>query len=119
LAMLTALGDRVSCLQVLAVNSQQQVLKAAHRIYRPANLAGCIFTKLDEAGSLGEALSLLIETGVPLAYVADGQAIPGDIVVAQAKTLVAKAIALAKQIDCDEEQLAQAFAGPRVNMLSA
>jgi flagellar biosynthesis protein FlhF len=119
LAMLSALGERVQCLQVLAVNSQQQLLKTAHRTYRPTNLVGCIFTKLDEAGSLGEALSLLIETGVPLAYVADGQAIPGDIVVAQAKTLVGKTIALAKQIDCDEEQLAQAFAGQRGNALSA
>ncbi|HSB95555.1 MAG TPA: flagellar biosynthesis protein FlhF [Spongiibacteraceae bacterium] len=113
LATLSALGDRVRCLQVLAVNSQQQVLRNAHRVYRPANLAGCIFTKLDEAASLGEALSLLVETGVPLAYVADGQAIPGDIAGAQAKTLVAKTIALAKQVECDEDQLAQAFALPR------
>jgi flagellar biosynthesis protein FlhF len=119
LAALSALGDRVRCLQVLAVNSQQQVLKAAQRAYRPDNLVGCIFTKLDEAASLGEALSLLIETGLPLAYVADGQAIPGDIVGAQAKALVAKTIELAKQIDCDEERLAQAFTMPRPNTLSA
>ncbi len=119
LAALTALGDRVRCLQVLAVNSQQQVLRNAHRVYRPGNLAGCIFTKVDEAGSLGEALSLLIETGIPLAYVAEGQAIPGDIVGAQAKALIGKAIELAKQVECSEDQLAQAFAIPRAKELSA
>lgn len=119
LAALSALGERVQCLQVLAVNTQHQVLRAAHRAYRPANLAGCIFTKLDEAGSLGEALSLVVETGVPLAYVADGQAIPGDIGAAQGKALVARAIALAKQNDCDEEHFAQAYAALGANALSA
>ena len=109
LAALSALGERVQCLQVLAANTQHQVLRNAHRAYRPSNLAGCIFTKLDEAGSLGEALGMLVESGVPLAYAADGQAIPGDIGIAQAKSLVGKAIALAKQNDCDEEHFAQAF----------
>lgn len=113
LAMLDALGERVQCLQVLAVNTQQQALRNAQAAYRPANLAGCIFTKVDEAGSLGEALSLLVATGVPLAYVADGQAIPGDIGVGQAKPLVARAIELAKQTDCSEEHFAEAFAAPR------
>lgn len=111
LAALDALGDRVQCLQVLAVNAQHQALRNAHRAYRPANLVGCIFTKLDETASLGEALSMLVETGVPLAYVADGQAIPGDIETVQPKMLVGKAIELAKQNDCDEEHFAEAFAG--------
>jgi flagellar biosynthesis protein FlhF len=119
LATLSALGERVQCLQVLAANTQHQVLRNAHRAYRPANLAGCIFTKLDETGSLGEALSLLVDSGVPLAYVADGQAIPGDIGAVQAKALVGKAIALAKQNDCDEEQFAQAFGMPAAGGLSA
>jgi flagellar biosynthesis protein FlhF len=112
LAALSALGDRVQCLQVLAANTQHQVLRTAHRAYRPSNLAGCILTKLDEAGSLGEALSLLVDSGVPAAYVADGQGIPGDIGVAQAKALIGKAIALAKQNDCDEEHFAEAFGAP-------
>jgi flagellar biosynthesis protein FlhF len=119
LAALAELGDRVQCLQVLAANTQQQVLRNAHRAYRSANLAGCILTKLDEAGSLGEVLSLVIDSGVPLAYVADGQAIPGDIGTAQAKSLVAKAIALAKQNDCDEDDFAQAFGLPAANARSA
>lgn len=119
MAALEALGDRVQCLQVLAVNTQHQALRNAHGAYRPANLAGCIFTKLDEAGSLGEALSLLVETGVPLAYVADGQAIPGDIGAVQAKALVGRAIELAKQNDCSEEHFAEAFAAPCGRALSA
>ena len=100
-------------MQVLAVNSQQQVLRTAHRTYRTGNLGACVFTKLDEAGSLGESIALLLGGSLPLAYVAMGQAIPGDLAVANPKQLVAKAIELAKQVECDEERLAQAFARTR------
>lgn len=111
LTALDALGDRLQVLQVLAVNSQRQALQAAHRCYRTGNLIGCVLTKLDEAGSLGEALSLAIVNRLPLAYVANGQAIPHDLAPAQAKTLVGRAIALAKQIEADESKLASSFAG--------
>jgi flagellar biosynthesis protein FlhF len=62
---------------------------------------------------LGESISLLIKQQLPLIYMADGQAIPGDIAVADPKQLVTKAIALAKQVECDEERLAEAFAARR------
>jgi flagellar biosynthesis protein FlhF len=110
LAAIDALGERARCLQVLAANSQQQVLRAAQRSYRTANLSGCVLTKLDEAGSLGESISLLIDSALPLVYVAGGQAIPGDIERANPKALVARAIDLAKQAECDEQRLAEAFA---------
>ncbi len=109
LGAIEALGERARCFQVLAVNSQQQALQAAQKAYQTSNLAGCIFTKVDEAGSLGEAISLLIKAQLPLCYVADGQAIPGDIASADAKQLITRAIALAKQAEHDEERLAQAF----------
>jgi flagellar biosynthesis protein FlhF len=118
-AVLDELGDRVQCLQVLAANSQRQAQRAAQRAYRTRNLVGCILTKIDEAGSLGESVSTLIAGQLPLAYVTDGQAIPGDIAVANGKTLVGKAIALAKQNECNEEELAQAFAAQREKALTA
>jgi flagellar biosynthesis protein FlhF len=110
LAALDGLGDRLQVLQVLAANSQRQSLQAASRSYRTANLAGCVVTKLDEAASLGEAISLAIVERMPLAYVANGQSIPHDLALADAKQLIAKMIALAKQIETDEMQLAAAFA---------
>ena len=118
-AVLDELGDRVQCLQVLAANSQQQAQRAAQRAYRTRNLVGCILTKIDEAGSMGESISTLIAGQLPLAYVTDGQAIPGDIAVASGKALVGKAIALAKQNECNEEELAQAFATQREKALTA
>ncbi len=111
LAALDALGDRLQVLQVLAANSQRQVLQAAHRCYRTGNLIGCVLTKLDEAASVGEVLSLSIANRLPLAYVANGQAIPNDLAPASAKKLVGQAIALARQVEADEARLAASFAG--------
>ncbi len=113
LAALDALGDRLQVLQVLAANSQRQALQVASRSYRTGNLAGCVVTKLDEAASLGEVISLAIANRLPLAYVANGQSIPHDLAPADGKRLVGQAIALARQIEADETRLATAFAGKK------
>lgn len=110
LAALDALGERVQVVQVLAANGQLQALRNAQRVYRTGNLRACIFTKLDEACSLGEMISLLVTRHLPLAYVADGQAIPGNLAVGNGRTLVARAIELAKHSEGDEARLAQIFA---------
>jgi flagellar biosynthesis protein FlhF len=113
LAAIDALGDRVQCVQVLPANAHQTALKAANEAYRTGNLAGCVLTKVDEVGSLGEALSQVIRANLPLAYIADGQNIPGDLAQANAKQLVGKAIEMAKNTDGDEARLAQAYSGLR------
>jgi flagellar biosynthesis protein FlhF len=48
-------------------------------VFRTARPVGCILTKTDEATSLGGALSVLIRSGLPLAYVANGQRVPEDL----------------------------------------
>ncbi|HCK4439307.1 TPA: flagellar biosynthesis protein FlhF [Pseudomonas aeruginosa] len=64
---------------VMATTSQSQVLKSAYQTYRHCGLAGCILTKLDEAGSLGESMALAIAQRLPVAYLADGPRIPDDL----------------------------------------
>jgi flagellar biosynthesis protein FlhF len=119
LAALEALGERIQVVQVLPANSQRQALRNALRAYRTQNLGACVLTKLDEACSLGECISLLIANQLPVAYIADGQAIPGDLAVGSGKSLVSSAITFAKHNEGDEEQLAQAFAQQGNRMLSA
>lgn len=80
---------------VLASNSQQQNLKASTHAYR-GGVMGCIFTKLDETSSLGEALSVAIAQKLPVLYSTDGQGIPDDIAVASPHNLVAKAVSIMK-----------------------
>ena len=81
---------------VLASNSQMQTLKASTYAYAGGKIKGCILTKLDECGSLGEALGVLIQQRLPVLYCTSGQAIPSDITVGSAASLVAKAVAIVK-----------------------
>jgi flagellar biosynthesis protein FlhF len=53
---------------------------------------GCtalIITKLDEATGLGHLLPLVDRCGLPLSYVTNGQRVPDDIAVADARQLAA------------------------------
>lgn len=81
---------------VMSSNSQAQMLKASVHAYGVANLQGCVLTKLDETASLGEAMGVVMQSGLPVAYTTDGQDIPKHIDVAKAHQLVAKAVSLLK-----------------------
>lgn len=98
-AQLKALADQqqVKSYLVLSCNSQQQMLKASVHAYGAARLQGCILTKLDETASMGEALGVIAQNRLPVAYTTDGQDIPKHIEVARGHQLVAKAVALLKQ----------------------
>lgn len=83
---------------VLACNSQYQNLKASVHAYSSARkVDACVLSKLDETSSLGEALSVVTQEALPLAYTTHGQEIPSDIEVASGHNLVAKAVAMLKQ----------------------
>jgi len=81
---------------VLSCNSQEQMLKASVHAYGAARLQGCILTKLDETASMGEALGVVMQNRLPVAYTTDGQDIPKNLEVARAHQLVSKAVALLK-----------------------
>ncbi|ALS99283.1 flagellar biosynthesis protein FlhF [Lacimicrobium alkaliphilum] len=82
---------------VLAANAQHQVMEHTLKTYRQISLQGCIFTKLDECYSLGEAISLAVEHKLPVGYLTDGQKVPEDIKVADGKYLISCAARLYKQ----------------------
>lgn len=79
---------------VLQANAQYRVMSKILDSYKKISLQGCIFTKVDECYSLGEAISAAIEYGIPLSYVTDGQKVPEDIKVADSKQLISKAAKL-------------------------
>jgi flagellar biosynthesis protein FlhF len=88
----------VQRLLVLSAFSQAQTLKASIHAYRPRlDRDACVISKIDEACSLGEILSVAVDRQLPLAYVTDGQKIPEDIRRANGHNLVANAVNIAKQ----------------------
>ncbi|MCQ4306598.1 flagellar biosynthesis protein FlhF [Pseudomonas stutzeri] len=96
---------------VLPATSQSQVLKATWHHYRRCGLAGCILTKLDEAGSLGDVLGLTISQHLPIAYLTDGPRIPDDLQLPRSHQLVSRAVSLQSEENPSEETMADMFSG--------
>lgn len=82
---------------VMQANAQYKVLEHTINAYNQISLHGCIFTKLDECYSLGEAISVAIEHKLPVSYLTDGQRVPEDIKVADTKFLISTAAKLYKK----------------------
>jgi flagellar biosynthesis protein FlhF len=103
-------GELRACL-VLAANAQAQSLDDAVRAYLTIKPHAAILTKLDEAPSLGGALSVLIRHRLALDYTTDGQRVPEDIAAADARLLVCRAAQVLKgnAPAADEALLAERF----------
>ncbi|MCW8090373.1 flagellar biosynthesis protein FlhF [Alteromonas sp. ASW11-130] len=82
---------------VAQANTQYAAMQRIVDAYRRIKLDGCIFTKLDECYSLGEILSIAVENQLAVSYVTDGQQVPEDIKIADAKSLVSAAAKLYKK----------------------
>lgn len=77
---------------VLSATSQRRVLQDAVKHFQRIPLSGAVLTKLDESVSLAGALSVLIQSGLPLSYVTDGQRVPEDMKVADTLALARQAL---------------------------
>jgi flagellar biosynthesis protein FlhF len=95
---------------VLSANTQLSALEETVRAFAPAHPKGVIVTKIDEATSLGGALSVACLHGLSIAYVSDGQRVPEDLRPARSPALVSRAVALQRQT---EQRLASIPGAPR------
>jgi len=104
-------ADEVRSYMVLAANAQTSALDETISAFKQTEIAGCILTKLDEAASLGGAISMLIRHKMPVSYLSDGQAVPEDLQTAYAKELIAGALEMLKKRpeQVNEMDLAVAF----------
>jgi len=98
---------------VLSATGQMRLQEDVIEAFSKANLHGCILTKVDEAASLGEMLSVLTEHKLPVAYVSDGQKVPDDLHPARGQLLVKEAVKLMQKADRKptEKELAFMFGG--------
>ena len=113
LATLKVEGANISSYLVLSATAQMALQDDVINAFSKANLTGCILTKIDEAASLGESLSVLIKHDLPVAYVSDGQKVPDDLHPARGKLLVKEAVKLmqkSKRVP-SEAELAYSFGG--------
>ncbi|MGK0248590.1 MAG: flagellar biosynthesis protein FlhF [Oleispira sp.] len=96
LSMLKGAGNRVRSLLALPLTSQARCLQENYEHFKPAGIDGCIFTKLDECFSLGQAMSIASVARLPIHMVTDGPHIPDDIHFPNAKKMVRLAEQMAR-----------------------
>ncbi|MEM9102078.1 MAG: flagellar biosynthesis protein FlhF [Pseudomonadota bacterium] len=82
---------------VISATSQRRVLQESLDMFGRYPLHACILTKIDEATSLGEALSMIMHHELEVKFVTDGQRIPDDIRKASSDFLVKEAVELYQQ----------------------
>ncbi len=90
---------------VISAITQTQIMKSTYHYYKMVGLSGCLVTKLDEAVSLGEVISFLYLSSLPVAYITDGQKIPDDIHLAKSHAIVSRAVSLFKEQEKFEAEL--------------
>jgi len=74
-------GDEmgVEHLLTLAANSQPECLQESVEAFAALRPVACVLTKIDEAVVLGGALSAVIASALPMAFLCNGQRVPEDI----------------------------------------
>ena len=70
---------RVSPVLVMSATSHYHVVRQAIKRYHPFETEQCIITKVDESFCLAQALSAIIEVGLPVSYLTNVQRVPEDI----------------------------------------
>jgi flagellar biosynthesis protein FlhF len=96
---------RIRVYLVAAANTQGRVIDQLIRNYGRDHFHASILTKLDEAASLGEPLSVLMEHKLPLAYLSDGQGVPEHLKPARVSTLVGQLVATGKSAESVTEPM--------------
>ena len=82
---------------VLSAATQLNVMRDIVNSFGRIKLHGCILTKIDEALQLGNVISVLVESKLPMVYVSVGQRVPEDLQKMTAEELIDRAIVLGQQ----------------------
>ncbi len=111
LSVLAECGPQIESALVLAASTQAGAIEETVRRFSPLKPASCLLTKLDEAASLGGAISALIRARLPVSYLSEGQRVPEDLAPARALDLITLAVRLAKASGAaaDEDLLRRRF----------
>jgi flagellar biosynthesis protein FlhF len=113
LAALKLGAARARVLLALPAQGEGHALEEIVRAFAGVTPAACVLTKVDEAASLGGAISAVLRHKLKIAYVCDGQRVPEDLHAAHQKRvwLIRAALQLKERVPRprNEASLARAF----------
>ncbi|MEQ1622600.1 MAG: flagellar biosynthesis protein FlhF [Methylococcales bacterium] len=93
---INTLQESAVAIKTYLVMSAATEYKAMHEIINAFQVfepQACILTKLDEAATVGAAISAIVEQNLPLSFVTDGQQVPEDIHSPSARNLIDQCVA--------------------------
>ena len=106
-------GHHLRTVLTLSAGADRACLAEALKVFKAVKPEALIVTKIDEAAALGGVLSLAIGSGLPVAYLSDGQRVPEDLHRAAPKRfwLLHNALKLSASavVSPDENELAERF----------
>jgi len=91
-------GLAIKSYLVMSAATEYKAMNEIIKAFHVFELHASILTKLDEAATIGSAVSSIIENNLPLSFIADGQQVPEDMHSPCARTLIAQCVA-----ELDEE----------------
>lgn len=97
-SMLRSSGLPIRSYAVLSASSQRSTLDEVVRSFSKVKLEGAILTKMDETMVPGEALSVVVQNRLPVAYVSDGQRVPEDLHPGRSNNLVNRCVQQLQQL---------------------
>lgn len=111
--LLSACGESAEVHLALSATTKTADLKEIMEQFNSFKYRSVILTKLDETSRVGNLVSAISETGIPLSYLTDGQSVPVDIAVASPLRLLSRL----RGLDFDQSILEEQY--PAVDLTAA
>jgi flagellar biosynthesis protein FlhF len=86
-------GIAIKSYLVMSAATEYKAMNEIIKAFQVFEPQASILTKLDEAATIGSAVSSIIENNLPLSFIADGQQVPEDMHSPCARTLIAQCVA--------------------------
>jgi len=102
--LLSACGESAEVHLALSATTKTADLRQIISRFESFNYRSVILTKLDETSQIGNLVSTLAESEIPLSYLTDGQSVPLDIAVASPLKLLSRLKGLEYRLEELEEQ---------------
>jgi flagellar biosynthesis protein FlhF len=93
IALFSRLEMPIKSYLVLSAASQLRTMQEAMEAFQGFAPEACVLTKLDETAQVGTAVSAVIESRLPVAFLCDGQQVPEDLHVARSHLLLSRCFA--------------------------
>ena len=95
-------GQTIKSYLVMSAATEYKAMNEIIKAFQVFEPEASILTKLDEAATIGSAISSIIEHNLPIAFIADGQQVPEDMHSPCSRTLIAQCVAeLEQETDYD------------------